>query len=201
MKIVLASNNKHKIEEIKQMLNNQEILTLKDIGYTEEIEETGKTFLENALIKARTISKFLTKKSLYYPVIADDSGLCVEALNGEPGVYSARYSGTHGNDEANRLKLLNVMKNITNRKAYFQCVIVEYFPDKTYKIGDGKTYGNITTIKIGKDSFGYDCLFLSDDLQKTFGEASSEEKNHVSHRYRALKSLLNQTSILKDDDN
>ena len=113
-KIVFASNNEHKIKEVKEILNNVEILTLKDIGYNEEIEETGSTFLENALIKASSISKFLKSKNLNYDVLADDSGLCCEGLNLEPGIYSARYSGVHGHTQANRDKVIaNLKKHIS----------------------------------------------------------------------------------------
>ena len=103
--IVLASNNKYKVKEIKEMLKDYNIITLNDINYYDEIEETGETFLENALIKAETIHNYLKEKNLDYIVIADDSGLCVDSLNGAPGVYSARYAGEHGDNEANRDKL------------------------------------------------------------------------------------------------
>lgn len=187
-KIVLASNNKHKIKEFKEILSNVEILTLNDIKFFEEIEETGTTFLENALIKASTISKYLKEKGLDYDVIADDSGLCCESLNLAPGIYSARYSGVHDNSKANRDKLINELKD-KDRTAYFNCTIVLYHIDGTYDYKEGKTYGKIIDEEIGDTSFGYDCIFLSDDLNKTFGEASSEEKNKVSHRYRALEQI------------
>lgn len=186
---VFASSNKHKIAEVKEILKDDEIVTSADVGFVGDIDETGSTFLENALIKARTISEFLKEKGLDYPVLADDSGLCVEALNGQPGVYSARYAGSHGDNEANRQKLLAALRDTGNRKAYFQSVIVEYYPDGSYIFGDGRTYGHITERKIGNESFCYDCLFFSDDLKKTFGEATPDEKNQVSHRYRALMAL------------
>lgn len=188
--IVLASNNAHKVKEIKELLNNYNILTLNDIEYFEEIEETGETFEENALIKAKTIHNYLKEKGLEYSVIADDSGLCVEALNGMPGVYSARYSGTHGDDQANRDKLQKELENKNSRDAYFVCDIVLYKPNGEYKVFTGKTYGEITHEELGCKDFGYDCIFYSKDLQKTFGEASQQEKNSVSHRGRALKKLL-----------
>jgi len=187
-KIVLASNNKHKIEEFSQMFNDYEILALKDIGFNDEIEENGSTFFENAMIKARTISDFMKAKNITASVIADDSGLCVEYLNGEPGIYSARYAEEH-NDKANRSKLLDKLSGVGDRKAYFNCTLVELFPDGSYITCDGKTYGDITEEEIGDTSFGYDCLFRSNELNKTFGEASSEEKNSVSHRGRAIESL------------
>ena len=122
-KIVLASNNKHKIEEISAMFTEYEILSMKDIGYLEDIVEDGETFFDNALIKASTISKYLREKGLEYDVLSDDSGLCCEALNGEPGVYSARYSGEHGNDKANRDKLIKKLED-KDKTAYFVCSIV-----------------------------------------------------------------------------
>ena len=187
-KMVLASNNRHKIKEFKEILGTVEILTLNDIGFFEEIEENGNTFLENALIKASTISEYLKSKGLDYDVIADDSGLCCEALNLAPGIYSARYSGSHGNDKSNRDKLIYDLKD-KDRTAYFNCTIVLYHIDGTYDYKEGKSYGKIIDEELGDTSFGYDCIFLSDDLGKTFGEATSEEKNSVSHRYRALKQI------------
>jgi len=187
-KIVLASNNKHKIKEFKEILNNVQILTLNDVEFFEEIEENGNTFLDNALIKARTISKYLKSKDLDYDVISDDSGLCCIGLNLDPGIYSARYSGCHGNDKANRDKLIYDLKD-KDKTAYFNCTIVLYRIDGTYDYKEGKTYGKIIEEELGDTSFGYDCIFLSDDLNKTFGEASSEEKNKVSHRYRALEQI------------
>ena len=187
--IVLASNNKNKIKEFREIFSDYNILSLNDIGFNDEIEETGKTFLENALIKAKTIHLFLKDKNLDYDVVSDDSGLCVEALNGAPGVYSARYAGGHGNDDENIKKLLKELEDKDNRKAYFICFIVLYKSNGIYYDVEGKTYGTITNEKIGDDSFGYDPVFLSDDLGKTFGEASSEEKNKVSHRGRAIDEL------------
>ena len=185
-KIVLASNNKHKVEEIKAMLNNIEILTLNDIGYYEEIDETGKSFLENALIKAETVSKYLKEKNLDYDVLSDDSGLCCLGLNLAPGIYSARYAGEHGNSLENRKKLINDLKD-KEKLAYFNCTIVLYHIDGNYEYREGKTYGKIIDEEKGDTSFGYDCIFLSDDLGKTFGEATGEEKNKVSHRSRAIQ--------------
>lgn len=187
-KIVLASNNKHKIDEIKEILKDVEILTLKDIGYYDEIEETGETFLDNALIKAKTVSSYLKEQGLEYDVLADDSGLCCEGINLEPGVYSARYAGEHGNNEANRSKLQRSLKN-KDKKAYFVCNIVLYRSDDTYVNKEGRTYGTIVEDERGNTDFGYDCIFLSEDLGKTFGEASEEEKNKVSHRFRALEQI------------
>jgi len=187
--IVLASNNKHKIEEFKQLFKNDMILSLNDIGFSEEIEENGKTFLDNALIKAKTIHDYLKSKNIEAVVMSDDSGLCVNSLNGEPGIYSARYSGIHGNDKLNRKKLLDNLSNKEDRNAYFLCVIVEYLIDGSYIYAEGKTAGVILEEEIGDDSFGYDCLFYSNELKKSFGEATSTEKNSVSHRARAIHNI------------
>lgn len=188
-RIVIATNNKHKLKEFKEILVGYNILTLNDIDYFDDIEETGKTFKENALIKAETIHTYLKSKGLNYIVIADDSGLCVDSLNGEPGVYSARYAGNHGDNEANRNKLQKELDGKT-RDAYFICNIVVYYPNGEHKTFEGKTYGKITKEEIGNKEFGYDCIFYSNDLNKTFGEASEEEKNSVSHRARAIKEML-----------
>ena len=187
--IVLASNNKHKLKEFKEILNNYNIITLNDIGYLEDIEETGETFEENAVLKAKTISNYLKERGKNYIVVADDSGLCVDSLKGAPGVYSARYAGSHGNDKANRDKLRKELEG-KEKKAYFICTIVAYYPDGKYKTFVGKTYGKIINEELGKTDFGYDCIFYSEELKKTFGEALEEEKNSVSHRARAIKEML-----------
>jgi len=187
-KIVLASNNKHKIKEFKEIFKTVEILTLNDIGFNEEIEETGKSFLENALIKASTISAYLKDKGLDYDVISDDSGICSVALDGAPGIYSARYAGVHGDSKLNRDKLIKDLEG-KDKTAYFNCTIVLYHIDGTYDYKEGRTYGKIIDKELGDTSFGYDCIFLSDDLGKTFGQATNEEKNSVSHRSRALEQI------------
>lgn len=193
MKAVLASNNKHKLIEIKTMLKDkfEDIYTLKDMGIEIEIEENGTTFEENSFIKASTIAKLTG-----LPAIGDDSGICVEALNGEPNIYSARYAGEPCNDDNNNKKLLDKLHALEketekkNRKAYFQSVVVLCYPDMTYISGTGKTYGQIIDEYRGTNGFGYDPIFLSDELGKTFGEATMDEKNTISHRSRALKDLL-----------
>lgn len=189
-RLVLASNNKNKIKEFKEIFQNKEVVTLADIGFFDEIEETGSTFFENALIKAKAISEFLKCKNMQCDVIADDSGLSVNALNGEPGVYSARYSGGHGDSAKNRKKVIDELKDKRDRSAYFICSVVLYHPDGSYITVEGKTYGTITEEERGSKEFGYDCIFFSDDLKKTFGEATAEEKNEVSHRGRAIQKLL-----------
>ena len=186
-KIVLASNNVHKVKEIKEILNNYDILTMNDISFYDDIVEDGETFLDNALIKAKAISKYIKEKGLNYDVIADDSGLCCNGLDGAPGVYSARYAGNH-DDKANRNKIIEELKD-KDKSAYFVCCMVLYHPDDTYSSYEGTTSGIIISEERGKTDFGYDCIFLSDDLGVTFGEASDEDKNNVSHRKRALEKL------------
>lgn len=184
-KIVLATNNKHKLKEIKEVLNNYEILSLEDINFHEEIEENGQTFTENALIKAKAIRKYLKDD---IKILADDSGLCCESLNNAPGIYSARYARNH-DDKANRDKVIENLKGL-NHKAYFECVLVLLESNDNYKVFEGRTYGQIIEEEKGDTSFGYDCIFLSDDLNKTFGEATDTEKNNCSHRGRALEKLI-----------
>lgn len=184
-KIVLATTNQHKLQEIKDMLSDVEIVSLADIGFTEDIEENGKTTGENAKIKAMAILKYCKEKGLDYGVLADDSGLFVNSLHGEPGIYSARYASSH-DDNANRKKLLDNLANSDDRLAYFECSMC-YVDRETVRIFVGRTYGSITKEEIGKTDFGYDCLFYSSDLKKTFGEATEEEKNQVSHRSRAIE--------------
>lgn len=193
-RIVLASNNKHKIKEFREIFSDFEIVSLSDIGFNEEIEETGQTFRENSLIKARAVREYLNKINDNSLIIADDSGLCVNALNGEPGVYSARYSGDH-NDKKNREKLLDSLKNVKDRSAYFECVLAVLNERGDYLFAEGRTNGVITKEERGDTSFGYDCLFYSNSLNKTFGEATQEEKNSVSHRGRAIEKLKTMLSI------
>ena len=188
-KLIVASNNKGKIKEIKEILKDvYEIVPMGEVGFNEEIEENGSTFFENALIKAKAVSEALGVNAL-----ADDSGLCVDALGGAPGIYSARFSGVHGDDAANRKKLLSELKNLKNpdeRKAKFVSSVVLYKRDGEVVSGIGETHGIIGFKEEGENGFGYDSLFVSDDLGKSFGVATAEEKNAVSHRKRALIDLL-----------
>lgn len=187
-KIIVASNNKHKIKEISKILDTYEILTMGEIGFNEDIIEDGNTYEENATIKATTIRKYVSGTPYSNCVIiADDSGLSVEALNGAPGVYSARYSGL--GDEGNRQKLLKELEGVENRRAHFYCCMAVSTPDGKIETLLGKTSGTITHKQIGDDTFGYDPLFMSDNLGKTFGEATEEEKNSVSHRNNALEKV------------
>ena len=183
-KLVVATGNAHKLREIAEIFTDYEVVSQKQMGFDEDVEETGSTFAENALIKARAASK-----ALQCIALADDSGLCVDALGGAPGVYSARYCGHHGDDKANRDLLLENMKNITDRRAHFTSAIALVYPNGKEIVVEGHTYGKILHEETGEGGFGYDCLFESDDLHKSFGLATAEEKNAVSHRFRGLQAL------------
>lgn len=189
MKIVLASRNKHKIGELEALLRQHvpsvEILSLDDVGFTDEIVEDGETFSQNALIKARAAA------GTGYIGLGDDSGLSVTALGGAPGIYSARYAGDHGNDEANNKLLLENLKDKSDRSAKFVCAIACVFPDKQDegKVFIGETEGVITEDYRGNGGFGYDPLFFYEPMGKTYSEMSAEEKNTISHRGRAIELL------------
>lgn len=187
-KIVVATSNAKKCKEILEILTDVSLLTLQDIGYTEEIEENGSTFLENAFIKARTIFKYLKGE---YTVLADDSGLCVYALNLAPSIYSARYSGVQGaeKDRANNALLLKNLQGAVDRRAYFETAIAVCHKNGKEFSATGRTHGEILKELHGENGFGYDPLFFSYDLQKSFAEATSAEKNAVSHRKRALEQI------------
>ena len=178
--LILASNNAHKVEEIKSILEDYSILTLKDINYTEEIVEDGSTFEENALIKARTICKYSGKTA-----ISDDSGLSVELLDGRPGVYSARYSKEQ-TDEKNIEKVLLEL-NGQKSKAKFVSVIALVKPNGTELTFRGECHGEIIFEKRGTNGFGYDPIFYVPSLNKTFAELSAEQKNSISHRKQSLE--------------
>lgn len=182
-KLIVASNNKGKIAEIKQILTNYEVVSLKECGIDVDVEETGTTFAENAYIKAKAIFDMTGVATL-----ADDSGLMVDALGGEPGVYSARYAGGH-DDKANNAKLLANLQGVTDRSAKFVSAIVYIDKDRVVN-GYGEVKGTILHSEDGNGGFGYDPLFYCDEIGKSFGIATSEEKNAVSHRYRALCDLV-----------
>ena len=181
-KIVVASGNAHKIEEIKQIFKGVELMTMKEAGFEGDVEENGKTFKENAYIKAKAVYD-----RLKCPVLADDSGLCVDVLDGAPGVYSARFSG--GGSAENRALLLKRLDGVSHRNARFTCSVCFIGADGKTTFGEGYTEGRILFEEIGSRGFGYDSLFFSNDLNKSFGEATEEEKNSVSHRFRALPDL------------
>ena len=180
---MLASGNAHKIREISEMLPEFKVVGYKEMGFNEEIVEDGLTFYENALIKAKTVSK-----ALNLPALADDSGICVDALNGQPGIYSARYAGD-GDDKHNNQLLLKNMEGKTNRKAKFVCCMVYYKPNGEIITATGETHGEIMQNEQGENGFGYDPLFFSYDLNMCLGVADAQEKNTISHRYRAIVGL------------
>lgn len=188
MKIVLASSNNKKIAELRAILSTAlegtdiEVITLKEAGIEGEIEENGTTFEENSLIKARVAA------STGMIGVADDSGLVVDALGGAPGVYSARYSGEHGNDKANNVKLLRELEGVSDRSAHFACCISCVFPDNRRPIiAEGRVDGVILHEEKGAGGFGYDPLFFVEKYGKTLAEMTAEEKNAISHRGNALK--------------
>ena len=182
MRIVAATSNKHKLKEICAVLSEHEILSQEEAGFFGDVEETGTTFQENALIKARTVCR-----ATGMPSLADDSGLCVNALGGAPGVYSARYSGQ--GTMGNRALLLKNLEGVSDRSAYFCCALALVFPDGREYTTEGKTYGRILEEAQGENGFGYDPLFWSDDLKQSFAVVSECDKNAVSHRGRALCEL------------
>ena len=187
MKLAIATNNAHKLQEIRAILSGQfdELLSLKDLGIDVDVEETGTTLEENALLKARTIQAIC-----HIPTLADDTGLMVDALGGAPGVYSARYAGEEHNDASNRALLLKNLQNEQNRNAHFATVIAIVYPSGDFITSKGRVKGEILREERGNEGFGYDSLFYSHELKKTFAEASQEEKNSVSHRGRALRAML-----------
>jgi len=190
IKVVLASRNKKKISELRTLLTEQigaelEVLSLDDIGYFGDIEEHGETFEENAITKASVPA------SLGYIGIADDSGLCVTALNGAPGVYSARYSG--GDDEDNNDLLLRELENKDDRSAKYVCVMACVFPNHENDfVVRGECHGQILKERHGTAGFGYDPLFYYEDFGKTFAEVDLAKKNEVSHRSMAIKQFVEQ---------
>ncbi len=192
--LIFASHNRGKIAEIKQMLTpfNIKVLSADDIDLP-EVEETGATFEENAALKALTIAK-LTGKSC----LADDSGLCVNALNGRPGVYSARYAPNRDFDKAMD-KLLAELKECGNpdRSAYFACVLVLGHPDGSYQSFEGRVDGKIAMQKQGSGGFGFDPLFVPDGYEETFAELGVGVKNKISHRGRALQKFVSFLHDLK----
>ena len=185
MKLVFASNNKNKIQEIQALVPNTfQILSLEEIGCTEDIPETADTIEGNAILKAN----YVTEK-YGYDCFADDTGLEVSALNGAPGVYSARYAGEQKDANDNMDKLLSELKDKTNRKANFKTVIALNL-NGNQNLFTGIINGKIIEEKIGNNGFGYDPIFVADGYEKTFAELSMEEKSTISHRGIAVKELI-----------
>lgn len=185
-KLVFATNNSHKLHELRCLLADKyEVMGLSDIGCRDDIPEEADTFEGNALSKAQWVS------DRYGCVCAaDDSGLCVDALGGAPGVHSARFAGTHGDSAANNALLLKSMEGIANRKAAFHTVIALVVPGRNPEFFHGSVEGSILTAPRGNAGFGYDPLFVPKGWSKTFAEATDNQKNSVSHRSRAVAALV-----------
>ena len=195
--MIAATQNKGKLKELRQITEKygQQLLSMAEAGLGDlEIEETGETFAENSYLKAHTVSQLTGR-----PCIADDSGLCVDALDGAPGIHSARYSGVHGDDAANRRKLLDDMKNVPaeDRTAHFTCCITLCWPDGKTLVAEGICPGRIAFEECGEGGFGYDKVFIPEGHDESFAQLGVEVKNEIGHRARALarlKELLDQES-------
>ena len=183
-KFVLASHNPGKIKEMSAILAQfgVEVVSPRELGITVDVEETGTTFAENAMLKAKAICA-----AAKLPAIADDSGLCVDALNGGPGVYSARYGGEGLDDKGRYTLLLNNMRGQTTRAAHFACAIACAFPNGDTLTAEGQVQGTIAFAPMGEGGFGYDPVFFVPEKAKTFGQLTAEEKSTISHRGQALK--------------
>ncbi len=183
--LVVATNNAHKLEELKAMLAEHfEVKGMAEVGFTDDIPEDAETFAGNALIKARTISS-----KMNCSCIADDSGLQVDALNGEPGVYSARYAGEPKSDKRNLDKVLEGIKDADNRRARFVTSLA-YIHNSLEYVFQGEVKGHLITVERGTNGFGYDPIFVPEGFTETFAEMSSDKKNALSHRARAIDKFL-----------
>ena len=183
MKFVLASKNPKKLVELRDILSAQgiEVVSEADVGVDVEVEETGTTFYENACLKARAVME-----ATGLPAVADDSGLCVDALNGAPGVYSARYGGPELDDPGRCTLLLENMRGMLDRRCKFVSVVVCCFPNGELVTGQGECAGTLAYAPRGDNGFGYDPIFFVPGLKKTFAQLTPEEKNAISHRGSAL---------------
>lgn len=184
MRFVLATHNPGKLREMGEILKDFgiEVVSPRDLGLTVDVEETGTTFAENAMLKAKAICK-----AANLPAIADDSGLCVDALGGAPGVYSARYGGEGLDDKGRYMLLLSSLRGAPTRAAHFACAVACAFPNGDTLTAEGRCDGSIAYAPLGEGGFGYDPVFLLPGTGKTFGQLTQEEKSAVSHRGRALK--------------
>ena len=184
MRFVLATHNPGKLREMGEILKDFgiEVVSPRDLGITVDVEETGTTFAENAMLKAKAICK-----EANLPAIADDSGLCVDALNGAPGVYSARYGGEGLDDKGRYMLLLSSLRGAPTRAAHFACAVACAFPNGDTLTAEGRCDGSIAYAPLGEGGFGYDPVFLLPGTGKTFGQLTQEKKSAVSHRGRALK--------------
>ncbi len=186
-KFVLATHNPGKLKEMGAILAQfgVEVVSPRDLGLTVDVEETGTTFAENAMLKAKAICA-----AAKLPTIADDSGLCVDALNGGPGVYSARYGGEGLDDKGRYMLLLNSLRGQSTRTAHFTCAIACAFHNGDTLTAEGRCDGTIAYAPMGEGGFGYDPVFFVPELKKTFGQLTAEEKSAISHRGRALESFI-----------
>ena len=182
-KFVLATHNTKKLSEMSAILSKYgvQVVSPGDLGITVDVEETGTTFAENAMLKAKAVCA-----AAGLPAIADDSGLCVDALNGGPGVYSARYGGEELDDRGRYTLLLNSMRGQTTRAAHFACAICCVFPNGDVLTAEGTCAGTIAFAPMGEGGFGYDPVFFVPEKAKTFAQLTAEEKAEISHRGRAL---------------
>ena len=189
MRIIAASQNKHKLEEINAITSEfgMSLVSMKDAGLGDlDVEENGTTFEENSYIKAEAVCRLTGEIA-----IADDTGLCVDALDGAPGIYSARFSGVHGNDAANRTKLLKELEGVPmeKRTARFVCVITMLWPDGRKLVARGTCEGRISTEELGSEGFGYDSIFIPEGFDGTYAQLGTAEKNQMGHRHNALMKL------------
>ncbi|HRX13410.1 MAG TPA: RdgB/HAM1 family non-canonical purine NTP pyrophosphatase [Eubacteriales bacterium] len=189
MNLVIATSNEGKLNEFKRILSKSfdNIFSMKDIGINEDIVENGETLEENSLIKAQFVKRFTP-----FCVLADDTGLCVNALNGKPGVRSARFFAENATHAQNREYLLKLMDGKIDRSAYFSAVLTLILPEGNIIVVKGETKGKITLSEIGDGGFGYDSVFFSNELGKTFAQATKDEKDRVSHRGKATQELIKQ---------
>ena len=187
MKLIIASNNAHKLTEMKAILAPffDDVQSMREAGIEHETVEDGQTFMENALKKARELAELSGCCA-----IADDSGLCVDALGGAPGIYSARFSGVHGDDKANNRLLLQKLEGVSERGSHYTCAIALVWPDGKTVTAEDYLYGEIAHDEKGSNGFGYDPLFLLPERGLRTAELSAEEKNRISHRGKALRQLV-----------
>ncbi|MCI8804189.1 MAG: RdgB/HAM1 family non-canonical purine NTP pyrophosphatase [Oscillibacter sp.] len=192
---VLATHNPGKLAEMKRILSGLgvEVISPAEAGVEVDVEETGTTFAENAMLKARAVCA-----AAGLPAIADDSGLCVDALNGGPGVYSARYGGEELDDRGRYMLLLECMRGQTTRAAHFSCAVVCAFPNGDTLEAEGRCDGSIAFAPIGEGGFGYDPVFLAPGKGKTFGQLTAEEKAEISHRGKALAAFAEKLGTYLD---
>jgi XTP/dITP diphosphohydrolase len=189
--IVLATRNLGKVAELERMLAEHasgiHVLGLQEFPNLPDVEETGSTFIENALLKAREVSEYTG-----LPALADDSGLCIDALNGDPGIFSARWAGEHGNDGANIEKVLTQLKEVAAplRTAHFQCAVALHLPSGVEVVKEGRLDGAIVDAPRGSSGFGYDPIFLPENSTSTLGQMLAGEKDSISHRGRAIAAMI-----------